>query len=68
MMATGGFSFKKKKKLIDSNTVDISIKETKTVTWPWFAGGIAIVGGIVVLLLVNSKKNSAAAQSSVLAD
>lgn len=56
MIATGGFNFKAKEKILDTDKIDISKTETKTVTWPWFAGGIALVGGVVILLAGNRKK------------
>jgi uncharacterized membrane protein YidH (DUF202 family) len=68
MIATGGFSFKQKKKLVDTNAVDISLKENKTVTWPWFAGGIAVVGGIAILLVTARKGNNSPGKNSVLVD
>lgn len=51
MIATGGFSFQQKKKVLNTNTVDITTKETKTVTWPPVVGGLVIAGGIVLLLV-----------------
>lgn len=52
MLATGGFHFKEKKKILDTDVVDINRTETKIVTWPRIVGVIVIVGG-VALLLVN---------------
>ena len=57
MIATGGFSFKQREKIIDTNTVDLTIKKEKTVTWPWFAGGIAVIGGIGLILVGSNKRN-----------
>lgn len=57
MIATGGFRFKQREKIIDTNTVDITIKKEKTITWPWFAGGIAVIGGIALLLIGNNKRS-----------
>ncbi|WP_121357274.1 YidH family protein [Flavisolibacter nicotianae] len=51
MIVTGGFSFQQKKKVLDTGTIDISTKETKTVTWPPVVGGLVIAGGIVLLLM-----------------
>jgi drug/metabolite transporter (DMT)-like permease len=51
MIVTGGFSFQQKKKVLDTGTVDISTKETKTITWPPVVGGFVIAGGIVLLLV-----------------
>jgi hypothetical protein len=56
MVATGGFSFKEKKKVLDTNTVDVSTKETRTVSWPPIVGTIVIAGGVIILL-ANRKRN-----------
>ena len=57
MMVTGGISFRQKKKLIDTNAVDISTKETKTISWPRVTGAIVLVGGVVILLMTGNKGN-----------
>lgn len=51
MMATGSLHFREKKKILDTNTVDISTKEDKIVTWPRMADAVIATGGIVCLLL-----------------
>lgn len=51
MLATGGFHFKEKKKILDTDVVDISKTETRVVTWPRIAGAVVIVGGIALLLI-----------------
>lgn len=43
--------YTKKEKVVDVGPVEITKKEPKTITWPYYAGGIAIGAGIVVLLL-----------------
>ena len=59
MLVTGSFHFKEKKKVLDTDVVDISTKETKIVTWPRIIGVVAALGGIVVLLLGEKSKVSA---------
>jgi uncharacterized membrane protein YidH (DUF202 family) len=56
MIVTGGFRFKQREKVIDTNTIDLTIKKEKAVTWPWFAGGIAVIGGIALLLIGSNKR------------
>lgn len=56
MMVSGEFTFKEKKKVVDTDVIDISTEQTKTITWAPVAGGIAVVGGIIVLLLERKKK------------
>jgi uncharacterized membrane protein YidH (DUF202 family) len=55
MAVTGGFSFKQKKKILNTDTVDISTKQTKTVSWSPIVGSIVVLGGIAVLLLGGNK-------------
>ena len=43
--------YTKKEKVVDVGSVEITKKEPKTVTWPYYTGAIAIGAGIVVLLL-----------------
>lgn len=56
MLATGGFHFKEKKKILDTDVIDINKTETKIVTWPRIAGTVVIVGGIVLLLVNRSDR------------
>lgn len=55
MSFSNGFNFKTKKEIVDTGTIEINKTQTKTVTWPWFAGGIAVVGGIALLIAGNRK-------------
>ena len=43
--------YTKKEKIVDVGSVEITKKEPKTFTWPYYAGAIAIGTGIVALLL-----------------
>ncbi len=56
MIFSREFNFTAKKKVIDTGTIEINKMENKTVTWPWYAGGTAVVMGIVFLLLDKKKK------------
>lgn len=58
MLATGSFHFKEKEKVLDTDVVDISTKETKIVTWPRIAGVVVALGGIILLLLAEKSKAS----------
>lgn len=50
-----GFNFTQEKKVVDIGPLEINKKEKKTVSWPLYAGGIAIAAGVVVLLAGNKK-------------
>lgn len=56
MIVTGGFSFQQKKKVLDTDAVDITTKETKSVNWPPFVGGFVMAGGLVLLLMGGKGK------------
>jgi hypothetical protein len=58
MLVTKEWTFRTKEKLLDAGPIEINKTETKTLTWPWFVGGGAIVGGVVVLLVAGKRKNS----------
>lgn len=58
MLVTGAFHFKEKKKILDTDVIDISRTETKVVTWPRIAGVVVIAGGIVLLILGEKNKAS----------
>lgn len=57
MFVFGKFSFTKEEKVVDIGPIEINKKEKKTVNWPDYAGGIAILAGIIVLV-ADRKKTS----------
>jgi LPXTG-motif cell wall-anchored protein len=60
MLATGSLHFRQKRKVLNTDVVDISRTETKVVSWPRIAGVVVIAGGVVLLLLGEKGKASAA--------
>lgn len=56
MLIWTGFTYTKKEKVIDAGPLQISAEKQHTVSWPPFAGGLLILGGIV--LLVTARKNN----------
>jgi len=56
MLIWTGFTYTKKDKVIDAGLIQVSAEREHTVSWPPFAGGLLVIGGIV--LLVTAKKNS----------
>ncbi len=57
MLIFGNISFTKKEKVLDAGPVEINKKEKKTIAWPNYAGGIAILAGVIVLIAGNKKEN-----------
>ena len=55
MFVFGKLSFTKEEKVVDIGPLEINKKEKKTVNWPDYAGGIAILAGIVVLVADRKK-------------
>jgi uncharacterized membrane protein YidH (DUF202 family) len=56
MLAFGNISFTRKEKVVDVGPLEINKKEKKTIEWPNYAGGVAIVAGIAVLLVSGRRK------------
>ena len=50
MLIIRGVNYTQKEKVLDLGRVEISKEETKTVSWPLYAGGIAVVAGLVLVL------------------
>ena len=57
MFAFGNVTFTKKEKVAEVGPVEINKKEKKTIAWPNYAGGIAIVAGVVILLAAGKRRN-----------
>lgn len=50
MLIFTNINFTTEKKVADVGPLEINKKEDKTIAWPNYAGGIAVVAGVVVLL------------------
>lgn len=55
MFVFGKISFTQKEKVVDIGPVEINKNEKKTVDWPNYAGGIAILAGVIVLFADRKK-------------
>ncbi len=49
MLIWTGFSYTQREKVVDAGPVHISADKHNSVSWPPYAGGILLIGGIVVL-------------------
>lgn len=54
MLVWSGFTYTKKEKIVDAGPIQISADKEKSVNWPPYAGGIALIAGVVVF--VSSRK------------
>ena len=57
MLLFGNVSFTREKKVIDIGPVEINKKEKKTIAWPNYAGGLAVLAGVVILVAGYKKRN-----------
>ena len=57
MFVFGKMSFTKEEKVVDIGPIEINKNEKKTLDWPAYAGGIALLAGIAVLVM-DRKKNA----------
>ena len=55
MLIAKGINYTREKKVVDAGPLEINIKEKKTLTWPYYAGAIAIVAGIALVLMDRRK-------------
>lgn len=55
MLIWTSFSYTKKEKIVDVGPLEINADQQKQLTWPSYAGGILIVGGIIILLVGKKK-------------
>jgi uncharacterized membrane protein len=56
MLIWTGFSYTQREKVVDAGPVHISADREHSVSWPPYAGGILLVGGIV--LVATARKTS----------
>ena len=57
MLVFRSFSFNQKEKVVDFGPIQINKNVEKTIDWPVYAGGIAVVAGLV-LIVADRKKIS----------
>ena len=56
MLIIRGFNYTEKEKVMDLGKIEITKEEEKAVTWPLYAGGVAIVAGIVLVFMTKKDK------------
>ncbi|MGZ3763582.1 MAG: hypothetical protein ACXVB0_14440 [Mucilaginibacter sp.] len=54
MLIWTGFTYTKKKKIVDMGPLQVSVDQKETIGWPPYVGAILLVGGIV--LVVTDKR------------
>ena len=55
MLIIKGITYTKEEKVVDTSFIKISKKEPKTITWPYYVGALAIIGGTVLVLAGRRK-------------
>ena len=56
MLIIRGVNYTQKEKVVDLGRIEINKEEKKTVTWPLYAGGVAVVAGIALVLVGRKEK------------
>lgn len=57
MFVFGNVSFTREKKVADVGPLEINKKEKKTIAWPNYAGGVAVLAGVIVLIAGSKKRD-----------
>ena len=55
MLVFTNINFTTEKKIVDAGPIEINKKENKSIGWPTWAGGVAIVAGIAVVVAGRKK-------------
>ena len=55
MLIFTNINFTTEKKIIDAGPIEVNKKEDKTIAWPAWAGGVAIIAGIVMVIMDKRK-------------
>jgi uncharacterized membrane protein len=50
MLIWTGFSYTKKKKVVDLGPLQVSVDQKQTIGWPPYLGAILLIGGIVIVV------------------
>lgn len=50
MFVFPSITFTKEKKVVDVGPLEVNKKEDKTIGWPIYAGGVAVIAGIVLVV------------------
>jgi uncharacterized membrane protein len=51
MLIWTGFTYTKKKKIIDAGPIQVSVDQKETIGWPPYLGTILLIGGIVIVIV-----------------
>lgn len=55
MLVWSGFTYTKKEKVVDAGPIQISADKQKTVNWPPYVGGVAVIAGVAVFAISKRK-------------
>ena len=56
MLIFRGINFTQEKEVVDLGPIEINKKENKSIGWPVYAGGIAVIAGIALVALDKKGK------------
>lgn len=55
LVATTGNSFEERKEALQTQNVELPLKDRHRENWPWLAGTVAVVGGLVLFVRKANK-------------
>ena len=64
MFVQRSVEYNKKEKVVDTNSIEITKKEPKMITWPYYAGAIASAARIILVIVDERKKRIADRQKN----
>ena len=56
LAATSGSSFEQRWQLMQSQNVDMPLKDYRRDNWPWLAGSVAVIGGVAIFVLKANRR------------
>lgn len=56
MLVWSGFTYTKKEKIVDAGPIEISADREKSVNWPPYVGGVAMLTGVIVYVASRRKQ------------
>ncbi|MEI6946304.1 hypothetical protein V9K67_03820 [Paraflavisolibacter sp. H34] len=56
MFVFRGINYTKEEKVVDLGPLEINKKEKKTIGWPVYAGGIAVVAGLALVVAGGKRR------------
>jgi len=56
LAATTGSSFEERKEFLQTQNVELPLKDRQRDNWPWMAGTVAVVAGLAIFVVKAKKR------------